>query len=131
MLTAPSQAETAYTSTGYTTRRLGLDKGKGAAGFWCIWLALCRLLGVTLHETQVRLAGIVGIKERLFRVYQSFLATPEGVPRWVLDDAMEGVGIEESVYQQPSGTTGRLVKLGPNDVVSFVEQESCAPSPRR
>lgn len=70
----------------------------------------------------MRIGGIVQIKERLFRLYQTFVAHPEGLRRWVLEDAMEGLGIDKAVFTQPSQTEGQpLIKVAPNDIVSQIK----------
>lgn len=115
----------AQKSCGFSTRRVALDGGKGASGFWSVWLALSRVLRGTLHEVNLRTeGGIVSVKERLFRIYQSFVADPEGLRKWVLDDATDGLDVEEAVFSLPSGTPGQPpLELGPNEVVSASQEE--------
>lgn len=59
-----------------------------STSFWAVWMALARAVGVPLTPKSLLIDDIVGIKERLFRLYEGFVTNPAGLPRWGLRDAL-------------------------------------------
>lgn len=83
-----------------------------STSFWTVWMALARVSGVDLaSREQVRIDDIIGIKERLFHVYESFAASPQGLQRWALRDALYPLDLSGLFSGPPQGvkpTRGQL-----------------------
>lgn len=100
----PFQVRTVHQPGKYPMTRLNLLQelpSANSTSFWTVWMALARVVGVNLDQSKVRIDNIVGIKERLFHVYESFVASPKGVQRWGLQDALSPVKLH-TLFSAPA-----------------------------
>lgn len=93
-------------------------------------MALARVVGLDVDPNIILIDKVVGIKERLFRIYQGFVGSPDGLRRWILEDSLEGMESVESIFSSTESGSTPPFSVRPGDLVSLSHKIAICQSDR-